>query len=76
MLRSEEPPILPRSQNGQRPGLWGPDSPSIGPSTSDEFIQVPLENPDGRLRLPSGPGLGIDFDLDYLRGNALDGFGG
>jgi galactonate dehydratase len=42
----------------------------------DRFLTAPLDNSDGRLRLPPGPGLGIDFDLDYLRRHARDGFHG
>lgn len=42
----------------------------------NELLQVPLQNPDGRLLLPDGPGLGIELDLDHLRGHVLDGFGG
>jgi galactonate dehydratase len=37
---------------------------------------VPLQNPGGRLSLPRVPGLGVEFDMDYLRANAVDGFGG
>jgi galactonate dehydratase len=40
------------------------------------FLRAPLDNTGGRLKLPPGPGLGLDFDMDYLRANALDGFGG
>lgn len=39
-------------------------------------IQEPLDNSGGRLRLPTGPGLGLRFDMDFMRGNILDGFGG
>jgi galactonate dehydratase len=42
----------------------------------NRFLTTPLDNGDGRLRLPPGPGLGIDFDLDYLRRHARDGFHG
>jgi galactonate dehydratase len=42
----------------------------------NRFLTAPLDNSDGRLRLPPGPGLGIDFDLDYLRRHARDGFHG
>jgi galactonate dehydratase len=40
------------------------------------FIEVPLDNKGGSLRLPNKPGLGIEMNMDYLRGNVLDGFGG
>ncbi|MFC6082782.1 mandelate racemase/muconate lactonizing enzyme family protein [Sphaerisporangium aureirubrum] len=42
----------------------------------NRFLRTPLDNRDGRLRLPPGPGLGLDFDMDYLRAHAQDGFGG
>ncbi|RIX28111.1 mandelate racemase/muconate lactonizing enzyme family protein [Amnibacterium setariae] len=41
----------------------------------DRFLTAPLDNTGGRLRLGSAPGLGIELDLEYLRGNVLDGFG-
>jgi galactonate dehydratase len=40
------------------------------------FIETPLDNTGGRLHLPALPGLGISMNMDYLRANALDGFGG
>jgi galactonate dehydratase len=40
------------------------------------FIETPLDNTGGRLHLPKLPGLGIAMNMDYLRANALDGFGG
>jgi galactonate dehydratase len=58
------------------PNFYRLESSSFDLGAYNKLIQVPLENPDGRLRLPSGPGLGIDFDLECLRGNVLDGFGG
>jgi len=42
----------------------------------DVFIETPLDNAGGRLHLPALPGLGIAMNMDYLRANALDGFGG
>jgi galactonate dehydratase len=42
----------------------------------NQFLTAPLDNSNGRLKLPPGPGLGLDFDLDHLRTNALDGFHG
>jgi galactonate dehydratase len=42
----------------------------------NRFLTAPLDNRDGRLTLPPGPGLGLDFDLDYLRRHARDGFHG
>jgi galactonate dehydratase len=45
-------------------------------SSYDQFLTAPLDNSGGRLTLPPGPGLGIDFDLEHLRGHARDGFHG
>jgi galactonate dehydratase len=42
----------------------------------NQFLTTPLDNSAGRLKLPPGPGLGLDFDLDYLQGHARDGFHG
>jgi galactonate dehydratase len=42
----------------------------------NRFLTTPLDNGGGRLTLPPGPGLGLDFDLNYLRGHACDGFHG
>ncbi len=40
----------------------------------DPFIETPLDNSGGRLKLGTGPGLGIAMNIDYLRGNSVDGF--
>jgi galactonate dehydratase len=45
-------------------------------SSYNQFLTTPLDNTGGRLTLPAGPGLGLDFDLDHLRANARDGFHG
>ena len=58
------------------PNFYRIESSSFDLGRYNQLIQVPLENPNGRLRLPRGPGLGVEFDMDYLRGNVLDGFGG
>jgi galactonate dehydratase len=42
----------------------------------NRFLTEPLDNTGGRLRVPARPGLGVELDLEYLRGNVLDGFGG
>jgi galactonate dehydratase len=42
----------------------------------NQFLTAPLDNSDGRLRLPPGPGLGLDFDMEHLRANAREGFHG
>lgn len=42
----------------------------------NKFIETPLDNSDGRLHLPKLPGLGIEMNMDFLRANIVDGFGG
>jgi galactonate dehydratase len=41
----------------------------------DRLIDEPLDNSGGRLKLSGQPGLGITMDMDYLRGNVVEGFG-
>lgn len=43
-------------------------------SAYNRFIEKPLDNSGGRLKLSGEPGLGIAMNLDYLRRNAIDGF--
>ena len=40
------------------------------------FLETPLDNTGGRLHLSSLPGLGITMNMDYIRANIVDGFGG
>jgi galactonate dehydratase len=42
----------------------------------DAFIETPLDNRGGSLRLPALPGLGLTMNMDYLKAHAVDGFGG
>jgi galactonate dehydratase len=44
-------------------------------SCYNKFIQVPLDNSGGSLKLSGNPGLGIEMDMDFLRANIIDGFG-
>jgi galactonate dehydratase len=41
----------------------------------NRFIQEPLDNSGGRLKLTSAPGLGIEMNVDFLRANVVDGYG-
>jgi galactonate dehydratase len=43
-------------------------------SKYDRFIDKPIDNSNGRIKLTGKPGLGLDMNIDYLRGNAVDGF--
>lgn len=38
------------------------------------LIEEPIDNSGGRIKVGSGPGLGLVMNVDYLRRNALDGF--
>ena len=44
-------------------------------SSYNVFIQEPLDNSDGRLKLSKQPGLGVEMNMEYLRANIVDGFG-
>lgn len=44
-------------------------------SSYNKFIQTPLDNSGGALKLTTGPGLGIEMNLDFLRANVVDGIG-
>ena len=39
------------------------------------FLDTPLVVEDGNLIVRKTPGLGLKMNLDYLRANALPGFG-
>jgi galactonate dehydratase len=45
-------------------------------SKYDPFLDRPLDNSKGRLKLTGEPGLGITMNVDYLRAHAVDGFSG
>ena len=40
------------------------------------FITEPLDNRGGRLKVPDKPGLGVEMNMEYLRANVVDGYGG
>ena len=42
----------------------------------DVFLEAPLDNRGGRLKVTTAPGLGLTMNMDYMRGNVIDGFGG
>jgi galactonate dehydratase len=44
-------------------------------SSYNKFIQDPLDNAGGSLKLTGGPGLGIEMNTEFLRANVVDGFG-
>lgn len=44
-------------------------------SSYNKFIEEPLDNRGGELRLSPRPGLGITMNIDFLRANVVDGIG-
>jgi galactonate dehydratase len=45
-------------------------------SAYDVFITEPLDTRNGHLYIPKKPGLGLEMNMDYLRGHVVGGFGG
>jgi len=45
-------------------------------SSYNAFIEEPMDNSNGALKLSGKPGLGIDINMDYFHANAIKGFGG
>ena len=43
-------------------------------SKYNTFLETPLDNRGGRLKVPNKPGLGLEMSREVLRANALDGF--
>lgn len=41
-------------------------------STYNQFIETPLDNSGGSLKVPNKPGLGIEMNMDYMRANKLN----
>lgn len=44
-------------------------------SRYNKFIDKPLDNSNGRLKLTTGPGLGINMNMEALRASVIAGFG-
>jgi galactonate dehydratase len=45
-------------------------------SSYNKFIEEPLDNSGGALKVPKRPGLGIAMNMEFLRANIVDGIGG
>lgn len=54
------------------PNFYRIESSRCDLSSYNQFLRTPLDNSDGRLKLPAGPGLGLDFDLDSLRAHRAE----
>ncbi|MCW4040528.1 MAG: mandelate racemase/muconate lactonizing enzyme family protein, partial [Candidatus Bathyarchaeota archaeon] len=57
------------------PNFYRLETPRYDLSAYNRLIQTPLDNAQGRLHLPTTPGLGIEMNIDYLRAHVIDGFG-
>ena len=62
-----------RNSNFYELALVGPDCPNmVAPVyTSGYTDQLDCCGPDGCVEVPSGPGLGVTYDWDYIRRNAV-----
>jgi L-alanine-DL-glutamate epimerase-like enolase superfamily enzyme len=58
------------------PNFYRLESSSYDLRGYNELLRQPLASAGGELHLTDAPGLGIDFDLDRLRADVLDGIGG
>lgn len=58
------------------PNFYRLESARLLVETYNIFLKEPLDIRDGVLHVPDKPGLGIEFDLDYFKANALPGWGG
>ena len=45
-------------------------------SSYNKFITTPIDNSGGRIKVPATAGLGVEMNMEYLRGNMIDGIGG
>ncbi len=57
------------------PNFYRVETSSFDLSKYNVFLEEPLDNTGGSLKVPKLPGLGIGMNLDYLKANMLDGFG-
>lgn len=57
------------------PNFYRLETGSFDLSRYNVFLEEPLDNRGGSLKVPALPGLGIAMNLDYLRSHMLDGFG-
>lgn len=58
------------------PNFYRLESARLLVETYDVFLKTPLDIRDGVLYVSDRPGLGIEFDLGYLKANAAPGWGG
>jgi galactonate dehydratase len=56
------------------PNFYRLETHSFDLSDYNDLIAEPLDNSNGRLKLGRSAGLGLEMNIDYLRGNSIDGF--
>ena len=54
------------------PNFYRVETSNADLSTYNQFIETPLDNSGGSLRVPNKPGLGIAMNMDYMRANKLN----
>ena len=54
------------------PNFYRVETSNADLSTYNQFIETPLDNSGGSLRVPNKPGLGIQMNMDYMRANKLN----
>jgi galactonate dehydratase len=57
------------------PNFYRLESSDTDLSRYEEFLDAPLDNTGGRLRLPTRPGLGLGFDTERMRAHLAHDFG-
>ena len=57
------------------PNFYRLESSNIDLAKYEEFLDEPLDNAGGRLRLSTRPGLGLEFDTDRMRASLAHDFG-
>jgi hypothetical protein len=65
-----------RSPDGDDADFYRIESSNYDRSSYNRFLTMPLDNGGGRLKLPGGVGLGLDFVIYFVRHHAVDGFAG
>jgi galactonate dehydratase len=58
------------------PNFYRMETSAYDLSSYDRFLSQPLDNRGGVLRVPSGPGLGVELDVDRLRAEGVEGYAG
>ena len=56
------------------PNFYRVETTSFDLSRYNKFIETPLDNSGGRLKLTKGPGLGLTMNVEGLRAAAIEGY--